>query len=143
MKHLLREHQLKATKGRVAVMELLFHEKKPLSAEEIHERINDEMATSLSTIYRILAQLTEVGILRNSLSLGGADYYEWNGDPHHHHYIICESCGRVDPLHNCPLEHLNRHVQEETGYTITGHQFQLQGLCRDCQEKIAAENRKK
>lgn len=134
MKEIIRKHGLKATNGRVEVLKYLEKNRGPISAEEMYGEIPRSICSSLSTIYRILNQLTEVGLLRASLEQNGVTYYEYAGEGHRH-YIVCESCGELTPIDNCPLEVLDEHIRSTTGYKITGHIFKMKGICKNCQGK--------
>lgn len=134
MKEILRKNDLKATKGRIEVLKLMEATPGPLNAEDVYSQIPRSVCSSLSTVYRILNQLTEVGLLRGSLQQNGITYYEFAGEDHHH-YIVCSQCGKIATLEGCPVEKLDAEIQKNTGYRITGHVFQLKGLCPDCQKK--------
>lgn len=133
MKEILRKKDLKATKGRIEVLKLMEATTGPLNAEEVYSKIPRNVCSSLSTVYRILNQLTEVGLLRGSLQQNGITYYEYAKDDHNH-YIVCSNCGKISSIGDCPLDSLEEHIQNSTGYKITGHVFQLKGLCPDCQK---------
>lgn len=134
METILRQYGLKATKGRLAVLDILKGAHVPMCALDVYKVIKDETTASLSTVYRILNQLTEVGLLEASVQQEDVTYYEYHGHEHNH-YIVCSKCGKFTPIHNCPLKDLDDHIAKSTGYAITGHSFQLEGICPDCLNK--------
>ena len=134
METILRQHGLKATKGRLAVIDILKDAHVPMCALDVYNAIKDETTASLSTVYRILNQLTEAGILEASVQQEDVTCYEFHNEEHNH-YIVCSKCGKFTPIHNCPLKDLDDHIENSTGYAITGHSFQLEGICPDCLNK--------
>lgn len=134
MEQVLRKHGLKATKGRLEVIRILKNAAKPMCASDVYTLASKKTTASLSTIYRILNQLTEIGLLEATFQQDDATYYAYKSESHDH-YIVCSACGKFTPIHNCPLEDLDEHIAETTGYRITGHHFQLEGLCPECRKK--------
>ena len=134
MEKLLREKGLKATKGRLEVLKILEKAPGPMCAMDVFKKTPRAVCASLSTVYRILNQLTEAGILQASLEQDESTYYEMKGGGHHH-YIVCARCGKLAPIDDCPLDALDEHIMRATGYAITGHRFQLEGICPDCLKK--------
>lgn len=98
-----------------------------MCAMDVFKKTPRAVCASLSTVYRILNQLTEAGILQASLEQDESTYYEMKGGGHHH-YIVCARCGKLAPIDDCPLDALDEHIMRATGYAITGHRFQLEDL---------------
>ena len=134
MENLLREKGLKATKGRLEVLNILKEAARPMSAAQVFHEMPKEVCASLSTVYRVLNQLTEADILQASLQQDECTYYEYRNEEHRH-YIVCSRCGKLAPIDDCPLDALDEHILRSTGYAITGHRFQLEGICPDCLKK--------
>ncbi|MDO5713915.1 MAG: Fur family transcriptional regulator [Tissierellia bacterium] len=133
MEELIRSKNLKLTKGRLEVLKLMYDSEVPMSADEVYAKIPRTICSSLSTVYRVLNQLTEKGLLQSSLKQNGITYYEKASDEHRH-YITCSSCGKIVPLENCPMDAIDNYIRKDTGYEITGHIFELTGICPDCKE---------
>ena len=93
---------VKATGPRLRVLQVFHaHERRHLSAEDVYKRIAQENGdVGLATIYRVLGQLTDVGILVRSVfdADSGKAVYEIHRGKHHDH-LICLECGRVDRHH--------------------------------------------
>lgn len=134
MENLLREKGLKATKGRLEVLKILKEAARPMSAAQVFHDLPKDACASLSTVYRVLNQLTEADILQASLQQDECTYYEYRSEEHRH-YIVCSRCGKLAPIDDCPLDALDEHILRSTGYAITGHRFQLEGICPDCLKK--------
>ena len=135
----LREYGLKNTPSRQAVLAILAHTEEPVTAEEVYRRILSAgegkpgalRRVSLSTVYRTLATLAEKGLLLKSTGPDGALSYQLR-DSRHRHYLICTRCGSAVPISGCPLEALEQSLGKETGFSITGHNLELYGLCPRC-----------
>jgi Fur family ferric uptake transcriptional regulator len=102
----------------------------------VHRRITDEQGdVGLATIYRVLGQLTDVGILERSVfdAESGKAVYELHRGKHHDH-LICLECGRVDEFVDDVIEKRQRAVAESKGYVLAQHQLALYGYCADCRK---------
>jgi Fur family ferric uptake transcriptional regulator len=124
---------LKATLPRVKVLEAIRgSQARHLSAEEVYRRLLAQGGDfGLATIYRVLAQLEEAGLLSRNVFDGGKAVYEINqGSPHDH--LICLSCGRVDEFTSAAIEAQQREVAAERGYRLAGRGLVLYGHCADC-----------
>ncbi len=124
---------LKATTPRLKVLQV-FHtsERRHLTAEEVHRIMVEKRADAgLATVYRVLGQLTDVGILSRSLFDSGKAVYELQQGTHHDH-LICLECGRVDEFTDDVIEARQRSVAESKGYALAQHQLALYGYCPQC-----------
>lgn len=135
MEKILRQYGMKVTKGRVEVLNLMETAEIPMSAEEVYSKIPRTTCSSLSTVYRILNQLTEKGLLQSSLKQNGITYYE-KANSEHRHYIVCTECGKIAPLENCPMDAIDNYIRKDTGFDITNHVFELTGICPECKERL-------
>ena len=79
---------------------------------------NDEIV--LATIYRVLTQFEQVGLLIRHHFEGGKAVYELNEKSHHDH-IVCLQCGHVTEFVNEEIENLQTKVAEEHGFKIIEH----------------------
>jgi len=140
---LLKEYGLKNTPGRQAVLAVLARAEGPISAEETYRRLvaadgepgrKKGRRPSLSTVYRTLSTLAEKGLLLRGSGPDGALTYQLR-DSRHRHYLICTGCGSAVPIPGCPLEGLEQALGAETGFSITGHNLELYGLCPRCAGK--------
>lgn len=146
----LRKRGLKNTPSRQAVLEVLARSEEPVTAGEVYRRIlsaGEETGgrpcrVSLATVYRTLSILTEKGLLRKSSGQDGTLFYQLR-DSRHRHYLICTRCGSSVPIPSCPLEALEQRLGEETGFSITGHNLELYGLCPRCAHPDDSEDKEK
>ena len=103
------------------------------TAVEVYEMVRGRMPKiSLGTIYRNLELLAETGLIQKvDLVSSGARF---DGNPKPHHHVRCERCGRVDDLHELPLDILREVPNKAGGYLIIGHRLEFVGICEDCND---------
>ena len=130
----LKAKELKTTRRREAILEVLRTAQKPMTAEAVYMAVLPVMHMSVSTAYRTLATLTEKEILSKELGQDGKAYFQLN-DHRHCHFLRCTGCGEIIPLDGCPVEKLEKEWAAKTGYQITGHSLELSGLCPKCAAK--------
>ncbi|MET0343715.1 MAG: ferric iron uptake transcriptional regulator [Polyangiales bacterium] len=130
---------LKATAPRLKVLEVFHeHQREHLSAEDVHRRMLDRRAdVGVATVYRVLGQLTDVGILSRHVFESGKAVYELHRGKHHDH-LICLDCGRVDEFVDDVIEQRQRAVAQASGYALAQHQLALYGYCPDCRARLHA-----
>ena len=118
----LKKTGLKATLPRLKIMDIFEHSKqKHLSAEDIYKlMISNNEEIGLATIYRVLTQFEQVGLLIRHHFEGGKAVYELNEKSHHDH-IVCLQCGHVTEFVNEEIENLQTKVAEEHGFKIIEH----------------------
>lgn len=125
----------RATRNRLAIVEVLAGAGQPLTIREIVRR---RRGLALSSAYRNLTVLEEARVVHRVVTGGDWARYELTEDltPHHHH-LVCASCGTVQDFStSTPLE---KKVEEamaqaaaRAGFTPQGHRIDLIGLCRSC-----------
>ncbi len=141
-KNLLREKGLKITTQRLLVLEILAtHRDKHLTAEEIYElakiKYND---IGLATVYRTIQLLLELNLIdRINLDDGFVRYeigrMNANVCKHHHHHLICLSCGKITSFEDDLLDSLEARIHNITGFQVVDHEVKLYGYCMDCKKK--------
>lgn len=104
------------------------------SAEEIYDRVKEEHPdVGLSTVYRTLDLLTELGIARKEDFGEGYSRYELATERMHHH-ARCEECGNVIEFNEELMEYLALQVERETGFVTEWHEITLHGRCAACED---------
>jgi Fe2+ or Zn2+ uptake regulation protein len=98
--------------------------------EAVRKRIPN---ISLGTVYRNLDLLTKMGIIRK-LEIGGSEArFDASLDQHYH--IVCTECGRIDDVHDLPLEDRGLEtIKEINGYQVNGFNMNFMGICSNCQK---------
>lgn len=123
---------LRKTKTRSLLFETLAGAKAPLAVPELLVLFaRQKFFPNKTTLYREIEQLVSLGILAKVQLSSERVSYELAKD--HHHHFICQSCERVTKLTFCET---TIQTLEETlikmGKTVTGHTFELFGLCENC-----------
>lgn len=132
----LKKHNLRVTKGRLAVLSILKESEHPLTIDEIQEQLSQrEVMINLSTVYRILEQFEQSHLLLKSTPMPPfPPLYEYRDEIHSHH-LICLRCGEILRIENCPIHEYEEKIAIEKGYLIQAHRFELYGLCTQCQKE--------
>lgn len=129
----LRSAGLKATPGRLALLEVLYSAKSPRSIAKIMRELGGKI--DRVTAYRALAAMEKTGLVRKvNLEHGHADY-ELALDDHHH--LVCTACGRLEDFGGCDLRGLERKALKQSKYfaEIRQHSLEFFGLCKACAAK--------
>jgi Fur family ferric uptake transcriptional regulator len=91
-----------------------------------------DSALGLATVYRAVSAMEHSGWLeRVGERKGSALYARCPVGARHHHHLICTGCGRIEPA-DCPLTALTAATESASGFTVTGHDVTLYGLCPSC-----------
>ena len=88
----------------------------------------------LATVYRVLTQFEQAGILIRSNFESGKAVYELNEGQHHDHFI-CTSCGKVEEFYDPEIEKRQHAVAKAKGWLVQDHTMALYGQCADCAKK--------
>jgi Fur family ferric uptake transcriptional regulator len=130
---ILKGGNLKSTKHRIAVLEILKANKLPLSAEDIYIRLKqNNTSISLSTVYRVLETLHEKDIVSKvSIPDSSRAVYELHGNEHRHH-LLCVKCKKLLAIDGCPLEEYEKLLEDRFGFTVKGHNLEVYGYCKSC-----------
>lgn len=130
----LRETSGRSGGARRVVVEFLGEQRCCVSAQQIHDGVRAQGAhVGIASVYRALDGLTELGLVQR-VDLGdGISRFE-PADPggDHHHHLVCDDCGRVEPFEDPPLESALVRVADGHGYEMAGHDVVVRGACRDC-----------
>ncbi len=104
------------------------------SAQEIFDGIREQGGrVAIATVYRALEQLVELGLVaRVELGDGIARFEPSHADGDHHHHLVCDDCGRVEPFSDPGLESALVQVATRLDYDMRGHEVILHGQCGDC-----------
>ena len=131
--YLLKNLNLKATPKRIALLEILKKESTYLSPEEIWHKMKKRFArVGLPTIYRILGEFSEGGVISKITHPNRQLYYYYCKNSHHHHHFICLSCRNVSDIDLCILKDLEKEVAENLEGKMLSHIMQVNGLCKGC-----------
>lgn len=120
-------------RAREAVIDVLARNDCCLSATEIFDVLRGAgRRIGLSSVYRALDQLSRLRLVQR-LEFGDVTRFEPalpGGD--HHHHVVCDDCGRVEPFADRPLEKALDRLGGALGFDVEGHDVVLRGSCADC-----------
>jgi Fur family ferric uptake transcriptional regulator len=130
----LRDEGYRLTPQRMMILTLLRHAPGHLSAGEIYDKVKEDSPyVDISTVYRTLNVLKDLGLVSET-QMGGRDAsFEWiGGEPHHH--LICRKCDSVTPLDHAYLQRLVAEIARDLGFQADVAHLAIFGLCRECQQ---------
>ena len=131
----LKDIGLKATLPRRRILELFEASKvRHLSAEDVYKALIAEgMDVGLATVYRVLTQFEQAGLLARQHFETGKAVFELNQGGHHDH-LVCLQCGRVEEFYDAEIESRQRAVAEQRGFALQDHALALYAVCtkQDC-----------
>ena len=131
----LKSSGLKATLPRLKILEVFQHAKsRHMTAEDVFKALLAEGADiGLATVYRVLMQFEQAGLLSRSNFESGKAVFELNEGTHHDH-LVCLDCGRVEEFYDAEIEQRQRAVTESRGFALQEHSLALYARCTktDC-----------
>jgi Fur family ferric uptake transcriptional regulator len=132
----LKNAGLKATLPRIKILSFLeSSEVRHMSAEDVYKAMLDSgEEVGLATVYRVLTQFEQAGLVTRHHFEGGHSVFELNEGKHHDH-ILCVKCGRVDEFVDKVIEERQIRIAEEKGYSMTDHSLYIYGICTNCQQQ--------
>jgi Fur family ferric uptake transcriptional regulator len=100
-----------------------------MTAEDVYRVLLQERSdVGLATVYRVLTQFEQAGILTRSNFEGGKAVFELNEGQHHDH-LVCLDCGLVEEFYDAEIEKRQTAVAKAKGFTITDHALSLYATC--------------
>ncbi len=124
---------LKATYPRLKILDIFRKgEVRHMSAEDVYRALMAEgVEIGLATVYRVLTQFEQAGLLERSQFDSGKAVFELNEGDHHDH-LVCTSCGLVEEFYDGEIERRQQQVAKDHAFVLTGHAMALYGLCPKC-----------
>ena len=120
---------LKAGAARTAVVEVLAREGQCLlTAQELTDRLRAERSASPASVYRVLDELFELGLLHRLDGRDGVARFEIADPERHHHHLVDESSGEVTAFSDDSLEEAITAVGRRLGMRLTSHEVILRGV---------------
>lgn len=121
---------LKATVPRLKILEIFqTSEQRHLSAEDVYRiLLNEHMDIGLATVYRVLTQFEQAGLLSRNNFESGKAIFELNEGKHHDH-LVCLDCGRVEEFYDADIEKRQQSIANERGFALQEHALSLYGNC--------------
>jgi Fur family ferric uptake transcriptional regulator len=123
---------LKVTKGRRAIIDLLASIAHPYDIQEIQKGLKlRHVLLDTVTVYRIIEVFIQAGIVRQIDFREGKYRYELASD--HHHHFVCRNCGLIEPIHDvCVAKEQYGLIENTHGVKVEDHSLEFFGLCSKC-----------
>ncbi|MET0311245.1 MAG: ferric iron uptake transcriptional regulator [Burkholderiaceae bacterium] len=133
----LKSTGLKATLPRLKILDIFQKgAQRHMTAEDVFRvLLQDRSDIGLATVYRVLTQFEQAGLLSRSHFESGKAVYELNEGQHHDH-LVCHSCGKVEEFYDAEIEKRQQIVAKHKGWILQDHAMSLYGLCGDCAAKM-------
>lgn len=140
----LKSTGLKATLPRLKILEIFQKgAQRHMTAEDVFRVLLEERSDiGLATVYRVLTQFEQAGILSRSHFESGKSVYEINEGQHHDH-LVCLDCGRVEEFYDPEIEERQHAVAKAKGFAIADHALSLYANCtkEKCPNRPAPHHR--
>ena len=134
----LKSSGLKATLPRIKILEVFQQAvQRHLTAEDVYKvLLADGSDVGLATVYRVLMQFEQAGILSRNHFESGKSVFELNEGKHHDH-LVCLDCGRVEEFFDAEIEKRQRTVAQSRGFDLQEHALSLYAVCakKNCPDK--------
>ncbi|GAA6143777.1 ferric iron uptake transcriptional regulator [Hydrogenophaga sp. 5NK40-0174] len=131
----LKNTGLKATLPRLKILEVFQNAKeRHMTAEDVYRALLDDRSDiGLATVYRVLMQFEQAGLLTRSNFESGKAVYELNEGQHHDH-LVCLDCGRVEEFFDPEIEKRQHAIAQAKGFELQEHALSLYASCtkKDC-----------
>jgi Fur family ferric uptake transcriptional regulator len=120
--------------ARRAILDLLDEQSCALSAAEIQQELAlRSRDVSRSSVYRIMEELEAIGLLqRVEIGQGIVRYEPVRDGPGHHHHLVCDQCGRLQPFTDDALERAIRRLSDRVPLRVSEHEIVIHGACETC-----------
>ena len=120
--------------ARAAIVELLGRQNCCLSAQDIHDRLRKaRRPVGIASVYRALETLADLRLVKRVDAGDGIARYEpAAADGDHHHHLVCDDCGKVEPFSDPGLEQALVRAARRLDYGMRAHEVVLHGRCDDC-----------
>jgi Fur family ferric uptake transcriptional regulator len=119
--------------AREALIDLLDSQPCALTALEIEDALRAGRRVGRASVYRVLDELESLGLVsRVDVGDGVARYEPQRHAAGHHHHLVCDGCGRLEPFQDDALEQAIRRLAERVSFDVSDHDVTLHGCCERC-----------
>jgi len=126
---------LKATLPRIKILEIFQKtSQRHMTAEDVYKALLIEGADiGLATVYRVLTQFEQAGLLSRNHFESGKAVFELN-EGHHHDHLVCLNCGKVEEFFDPAIEERQHAIAADRGFQLQEHSLALYASCikKDC-----------
>jgi len=131
----LKRAGLKATLPRLRILDVLENSRqRHMSAEDVYRTLiemGDDVG--LATVYRVLTQFENAGLVVRHRFEGGQAVFELDQGQHHDH-MVCLRCGRIEEFIDEVIEERQKQIAERANFQMTDHSLYIYGICSRCGE---------
>ena len=122
---------LKATYPRLKILDLFqSSEQRHLTAEDVYRTLmNEGMDIGLATVYRVLTQFEQAGLLERHYFESGKAVFE-RAEGGHHDHLVCMQCGKVEEFFDAEIERRQNQIALERGFAIREHALYIYADCQ-------------
>jgi Fur family peroxide stress response transcriptional regulator len=138
----LKERKIKNTQQRQVILSYLMTSHEHPSIEMIFNYVRKNgFSVSLATVYNTLQLLIDHNLIIEIASdSGGHMRYDYAEIPHYH--VICVNCNKIVDVFDSHYKEFEQQAIKQTGYKVLNSQYEVYGLCPDCQLKLKKQRQK-
>lgn len=132
---MLRSQGMRITRSRRGIMLALFKARRPLSLIELQGQalVEGGILPDYATVFRMMVLLESLNVVHKVSLKRSCSYYELTDPARHHDHLICTACGEVVLLEiPCPVEAVERRIEQEYGFSGLHHSLEFFGRCAAC-----------
>jgi len=127
---------LRVSQGRELVFSVVMATHGHFTAEELAKLCSQKkLNVSRATVYRVLGDLLEAGVIRETAFGDKHHHFEHVYDEKPHHHAQCVRCHRFIEFPDRKEDKIYHPYLKKQGFKILGHEMHFYGICRKCQEK--------
>lgn len=140
----LKKAGLRSTMPRLKILDVLENaSNRHMAAEDVYKQLLEmDEDIGLATVYRVLTQFENAGLVIRHSFEGGRSVFELNDEGHHDH-MLCLECGEVFEFIDKTIEERQRHVAKDMGFVLEEHSLHLYGICEGMKKSGKCSIKKK
>lgn len=123
------------THARELVLQAFEKSKRPMTVSDIHRQLSGS-GIDLASVYRAVNLFCKHHMVYcEDVILEGKRYaLSESQGAKHHHYLVCESCGKTEEYSNCVISKVEKQISKKTKFLIKWHDLKLIGVCKNCNQ---------
>ena len=130
---------LRMTPQRLMIVSAIEDSTDHISAEEVYTQVVGKYPNvNISTVYRTLDLLEELGLVTKT-DLGGGRVRYHPADKGHHHHLVCRECGAIIDLDEAALAGLKETLLRNYSFIADLRHLGIWGRCVTCQRQVVKE----
>lgn len=133
----LKEAGLKTTLPRLRILAILEEgQQHHFSAEDVYKQLlADDEDIALATVYRVLTQFEDAGLVLRHNFEGGRSVFELDRGDHHDH-MVCVKCNKVTEFYDEAIEQRQKVIASKSNFLLQDHSLYLYGICSSCSSSV-------